>query len=240
MAHIILTGATGCAGAAVLQYALNTSSISRISILSRRPVKLAENQPKANVIIHQDFEQYPKEVLEQLQGATGCRWAQGISSVGISEADYKKITISFPTAAAEAFSTVSDKLNFVYFSGEGADMEGNARRMYGRIKGECEKQLLELGEKSPSLHVYAVRPGVINPRGKYLQERKPTLHDRLSTGIGGIFEMAWKKMVIPTDKLAKACTDLAIGDGEPIAAGEGVEADGRLLRNTALRRLAGM
>ena len=58
--------------------------------------------------------------------------------------------------------------------------------------------------------------------------------------LGAVFERTWKGFVIPTEKLAKACVDLATGDGKPIPAGQGVELDGRLLRNTALRRLAGM
>lgn len=240
MAHIILTGATGTAGAAVLSYALNSPSISRVSVLSRRPVKLAENEPKANVIIHKDFESYPQDLLDQLKGATGCVWAQGISSRGMTEADYTKITVDYPLAAARAFSTLGDSMNFVYMSGEGADMDGKASMMFGRIKGRAEKTLLELQAEYPSLHVYNIRPAAINPQGNYLQERKPTLQDRLSTGLGGIFEMVWKSFVIPTPKLAKVCIDLSISDGKAIPSGDGVEADGRLLRNTALRRLAGM
>jgi uncharacterized protein YbjT (DUF2867 family) len=113
MAHIILSGATGTAGAAVLDCALKSPAISRVSVLSRRPVKLAENQPKANVIIHKDFESYPKEVLDQLQGATGCVWAQGISSRGMQEREYEKITLDYPVAAAKAFAGLGPKMNFV-------------------------------------------------------------------------------------------------------------------------------
>lgn len=76
MAHIIITGATGQAGSAVLAYALSSPAISRVSVLSRRPVKLAEGNPKATVLIHKDFEQYPAEVLEHLKDARGCIWAQ--------------------------------------------------------------------------------------------------------------------------------------------------------------------
>ena len=158
----------------------------------------------------------------------------------MTEADYTKIAVDYPLAAAKAFSKLGDNMNFVYMSGEGADMNGKASMMFGRVKGHAEKTLLELQTEYPSLHVYNIRPAAINPEGNYLQERKPTLQDRLSTGLGGIFEKVWKSFVIPTPKLAKACIDLAISDGTPIPPGVGVEADGRLLRNTALRRLAGM
>lgn len=240
MAHIVLTGATGLAGSAVLSYALNSPAIARVSVLSRRPVKLAENQPKANVIIHGDFEDYPQELLDQLKGATGCIWAQGITSRGMSEAAYSKITVDYPVAAAKAFSTLGDAMNFVYMSGEGAQTSEKSSMMFGRVKGRAENALLALQESYPSLHVYNVRPATINPEGNYLADRKPSLQDRTATGLGAVFERIWKSFVIPTEKLAKACVDLALGDGKPIPAGEGVETEGRLLRNSALRRLAGM
>ncbi|CAJ2501052.1 Uu.00g039050.m01.CDS01 [Anthostomella pinea] len=242
MAHIILTGATGQAGSAVLAYALSSPAVSRVSLLSRRPVKLAESSPKANVIIHSDFSSYPEAILDQLRGATACIWAQGISSQGMSEDEYTRITLDYPVAAAKAFAGLAERMNFVYFSGEGGDMEEKASTMFGRIKGRAESRLLALQKDGeyPSLRVYNIRPAIINPQGNYLAERSVTLHDRASTWVGGLASVVWKSFVIPSDKLAKACTDLAVGDGEAVPAGEGVEADGRLLRNTALRRLAGL
>jgi hypothetical protein len=125
-------------------------------------------------------------------------------------------------------------------SGEGADMEEKSSLLFGKVKGRAEKAMLALGNEHESLHVYNIRPAAINPQGNYLQERAPTLQDRASTCLGGLFELVWKSFVIPTPRLAQVCIDLATGDGKPIPAGEGVEADGRLLRNTALRRLSGM
>jgi len=79
--HLILTGATGLVGAGVLDAMIKSQGISKISILSRRPVKMAEDakDPRINVIIHKDFETYDNNVLEQLKGATGVVWALGIS-----------------------------------------------------------------------------------------------------------------------------------------------------------------
>ena len=77
--HLILTGATGLVGSAVLHYMINTSSVTTVSILSRRPVPQADGHKKVKVIIHKDFNAYPGEVLERLRGAEGCVWAQGIS-----------------------------------------------------------------------------------------------------------------------------------------------------------------
>lgn len=77
--HLILTGATGLVGSAVLSHMLSLppGQIDRISILTRRPVPMAEGHQHVNVIIHNDFSNYPQELLEQLKGADGCVWAIG-------------------------------------------------------------------------------------------------------------------------------------------------------------------
>lgn len=83
--HLILTGATGLVGSACLHQMLVNESVTRVSILSRRPVPMAEGHAKVNVILHTDFKQYPDEVLERVKGATGCVWALGVSSNDVSK-----------------------------------------------------------------------------------------------------------------------------------------------------------
>lgn len=82
--HLILTGATGLVGSSVLDAMLKSKEITKISILSRRPVPLAEKSPKVNTIIHKDFTNYESQVLEQLQGANGVVWALGISQLKVT------------------------------------------------------------------------------------------------------------------------------------------------------------
>ena len=83
--HLILTGATGLVGASVLHNMLAQESISRISILSRRPVAMAEGHEKAKVVIHKDYKTYGKALLEELKDAQGCVWAQGVSQNAVSK-----------------------------------------------------------------------------------------------------------------------------------------------------------
>lgn len=77
--HLILTGATGLVGSACLQALLTNQAVTAITILSRRPVPMAEGNEKVNVIIHDDFSTYPEGLLEKLKGAEGCVWALGVS-----------------------------------------------------------------------------------------------------------------------------------------------------------------
>jgi len=83
--HLILTGATGLVGTACLHQMLTNNAITHVSILSQRAVPMAEGNSKANVIIHNDFNQYPAEVMKKLEGATGCVWALGVSANDVSK-----------------------------------------------------------------------------------------------------------------------------------------------------------
>lgn len=83
--HLVLTGATGLVGAAVLENMLAQESISRISILSRRPVQMAEGHEKVKVIIHKDYKNYDQALLDQLKDAQGCVWSLGVSQNAVNK-----------------------------------------------------------------------------------------------------------------------------------------------------------
>lgn len=85
--HLILTGATGLVGSGVLDAMLKMKDVTKISILSRRPVPMADDakDPRVNVIINKDFEKYDPTLLSQLSGATGCVWALGISQTQVDK-----------------------------------------------------------------------------------------------------------------------------------------------------------
>lgn len=84
--HLILTGATGLVGSAALNAMINMPEVSGISVLSRRPVKMAEDakDPRINIILHHDFTKYGAEVLAQLKGASGLVWALGTGQNAVS------------------------------------------------------------------------------------------------------------------------------------------------------------
>lgn len=240
--HIILTGATGTCGSAVLRYCLSEPKITRISVLSRRPVAQAEGQEKVYVILHENFAEYPTRVLEQLKGATACIWALGISQTLVTKEEYVKITYDYPLAAVRAFSNLaSSSFNFVYVSGEGADQTERSSQIFAKTKGKTERELLELALNIPHMNIYAARPGFIDPQGKNLRQDREKLHKRVfSSSMGVLLGNFVKSLHIGTMPLAKALTILATGDGRPLPEQEGVEYDGRVVRNTYLRKLGGM
>lgn len=85
--HLILTGATGHVGCTVLDAMIKAKDVSKITILSRRPVQAAEdaNNPRINVIVHEDFMKYDDALLEQLREADGVVWALGASLAAVGQ-----------------------------------------------------------------------------------------------------------------------------------------------------------
>lgn len=87
--HVILTGATGLIGSGVLAQMLahmkSGGPITRVSILSRSPVPMAEGKANVVVIRHADFKNYPPEVLKELSGAEACIWALGVSQTQVGK-----------------------------------------------------------------------------------------------------------------------------------------------------------
>lgn len=248
MVHIILTGATGLVGSAVLSSLLASPTISRVSILSRRPVSAAEGHDKAEVILLSDFSSYPPPILDQLRGAKGCIWAMGKGSVGMNESDYTRLTHDWPLAAAKslAASKIKDQsspgFNFVYISGEGADTSGATRSMFGRVKGRTEVDLLETADNTSSaLAVYNLRPaGVDGSNSQSSADRARTWQEIAIGCLYPALKILAPQYHTPVDSLADVAVKIAQGDGKPVPAGEGVEAGGWTLRNTAIRRLAGL
>jgi nucleoside-diphosphate-sugar epimerase len=75
--HIIITGATGTIGMAILDVLLNDRQVTKVSILTRSPVVQAWGHDKADVIHVKDFGTWSPELLNRLGDAQGCIWALG-------------------------------------------------------------------------------------------------------------------------------------------------------------------
>ncbi|KAI8821014.1 uncharacterized protein EV422DRAFT_49467 [Fimicolochytrium jonesii] len=240
--HIILTGASGNVGFPILRRCLVTPSITRVSILSRRPFPLPTgpgvDATKANLILHDDFDRYTPECIATLAGARACIFALGVSQNDVGKEEYVRITHDYPLAAAKAFAKLNGEKPFIftYISGEGADMDERAWTLFGNVKGRAEKALLALPASAPdlaALRVYNVRPGMVVGTHRPISFGKRVAFNALAP----ILNLALPSMVSPAEQLAKSVVDVALGDGEPLPAGVGIEAGGRLVRSSAIRYL---
>ncbi|KAI8918452.1 hypothetical protein DFJ77DRAFT_428518 [Powellomyces hirtus] len=247
--HIILTGATGNVGMPVLQRILATPSITRVSILSRRPFTLPTSNEmggptpgpfdasKADIVVHEDYTSYPDSLRAQLRGARGCIWAQGVSQTDVDKDTYTRITYDYPLAAARAFAglnTDTKPFVFVHVSGEGADPTEKSFMLFGKVKGRAEKDLLALPESAPELaplRIFNVRPGYVDP-----SRTQQFYKTAMNAALAPVMRVLAPSMVSPVGELSKVLVDLATGDGTALE-GSGIEAAGRTVRSSAIRRL---
>ncbi|KAH7146216.1 hypothetical protein EDB81DRAFT_794685 [Dactylonectria macrodidyma] len=253
--HLILTGATGLVGTSVLDAMLKMEDLTKISILSRRPVPMAEraNDPRVNVIIHNDFAKYDPEVLSKLQGANGAIWALGVSQTQVSKEDFVTITKDYPLAAAEAFANLApadEPFRFIYISAGGATQTPGAfSPYYGGIKGETETLLSELRVVYPRLQTESFRAGFVDasqhPDIKPYIPDPPLLYRAMMPFVAPPIRLAFKWMLSPTESLGRFLAEIAMGkyDTQLKAGSKGITTlNGglRILENETFRRLAGL
>ncbi|KAI0892035.1 putative nucleoside-diphosphate-sugar epimerase [Annulohypoxylon nitens] len=250
--HVILTGATGLVGSGVLDAMIKMKNINKISILSRRPVKMAEDakDPRINVIIHKDFENYDSELLNQLKGATGCVWALGISQTQVGKEEYVKITKDYALAASKAFQTLASEqepFNFVYVSGNGATTQpGRFSAIFARVKGETELALAEMRKANPFYHASSVRPAFIDAaRHDAIKPYIPTQPFAIrATGatLGPAIRCGLPSFWSPTAELGQFLTEMAMGRYKDQFKASDIQMEGEfpILENSAFRRMAGL
>ncbi|HXJ93519.1 MAG TPA: NAD(P)H-binding protein [Terriglobia bacterium] len=154
--NILLFGATGMVGQGVLRECLADPEVQSAQAVGRSATGALH--PKLREIVHQDLFHY--ETLEgQLTGFDACFFCLGISSTGMKEEDYERVTFGITMAAAEVLSRLNRQMTFVYVSGAGTDSSERGRTMWARVKGKTENALLRL----PFAAAYMFRPGIIQP-----------------------------------------------------------------------------
>jgi uncharacterized protein YbjT (DUF2867 family) len=152
----ILFGATGMVGAGVLHVILHHDDVESVLVIGRRPCGV--KHPKLTELLHNDFFNY-SAIEEQLRGFNACYFCLGVSSVGMNEKDYTRITYDLTMSAATVLSRLNPGMTFCYVSGLGTDSTEQGRVMWARVKGRTENALLKLPFKA----AYMFRPGFIRP-----------------------------------------------------------------------------
>ena len=97
-------------------------------------------------------------VAERLAGFDACFFCVGVSSAGMPQDRYRRLTFDLTTAVAWVVAEASPGATFVYVSGAGTDGTGRSRMAWARVKGETENALQEL-----PVRPWFFRPGYIQP-----------------------------------------------------------------------------
>ena len=152
----IITGSTGMVGEGVLLECIQHPDVESILLINRRPCGLTH--PKIKEIIHTDFfDLLPVE--SRLSGYNACFFCAGVSSVGMKEPEYTRITYDLTVKFAQTLSKLNPDMTFCYVSGAGTDSSEKGRMMWARVKGKTENDLMKLQVKN----VFSFRPAFMNP-----------------------------------------------------------------------------
>ena len=152
----IIFGATGMVGEGVLHQALGHPDVDAVLAINRRPGKVVH--PKLTELNHDDFYDY-SGIEKQLAGYNACFFCLGVSSVGMNEKDYTRVTYDLTMQAATTLSRLDPDMTFCYVSGAGTDSSEKGGIMWARVKGRTENHLAKLPFKA----VYLFRPAFIKP-----------------------------------------------------------------------------
>lgn len=153
---VMIFGATGMVGQGVLRECLLAPDVELVQTVGRSAT--GSTDAKLGEVVHADFLDFGP-IEEQLRGFDACFFCLGVSSLGMNEADYTRITYDYTMAAARVLARVNPNMVFTYVTGAGTDSSERGRTMWARVKGRTENELQRLGFKA----TYLFRPGAILP-----------------------------------------------------------------------------
>ena len=146
---VILFGATGMVGQGVLRECLRDDGVTGVLAVGRGST--GRTHPKLRELVRKDLFDFGAAGAD-LQGYDACFFCLGVSSAGMSEADYTHLTFDLTMGWAQALARINPAMTFVYVSGAGT----GGKAMWAQVKGRTEDALLAL---FPS--AYMVRLGAL-------------------------------------------------------------------------------
>ena len=154
--RVVLFGGSGMVGQAVLRECLLDPEVERVVSVVRRAT--GTQHPKLREVVHADFHDFTS-IAPQLTGLDACLFTLGVTSAGMSEQEYRRVTYDITMAAATMLLRLNPQLTFVFVSGAGTDSTERGRVMWARVKGAAENALLRM----PFKGAYMFRPAAIQP-----------------------------------------------------------------------------
>jgi uncharacterized protein YbjT (DUF2867 family) len=154
--NVVLFGASGMVGQGVLRECVLSPDVAKILVVGRKAS--GETRDKVEELVHADFEDF-SGVAGELTGYDACFWCLGVTSAGMTEAEYTRVTYTYTMAAARVLAEKNPTMTFVFVSGAGTDETEKSKTMWARVKGKAENGVATLPFKA----TYAFRPGFIQP-----------------------------------------------------------------------------
>lgn len=196
--NILIFGATGMVGQGVLRECLLAPDVERVVTIGRSVT--GNTHPKLYELVHKDMYDY-SGIESELKGFDACFFCLGVSSVGMKEPDYKRVTYDLTLAAATVLARLNPGMTFTYVTGAGTDSTERGSSMWARVKGATENALLRLPFKA----AYMFRPGVIQPLNG--ARSKTPLYNGIYVVIAPLLSLAyrlWPDRMTTTEQVGRA------------------------------------
>jgi uncharacterized protein YbjT (DUF2867 family) len=153
---VVLFGATGMVGQGVLRECLLDPEVESVLAIVRS--SSLPQHDKLREIVQHDLSDL-SAIGDRLAGFDACFFCLGLSSVGMKEEKYRRVTYELTVSVAKTLAKLNPTMTFIYVSGAGTDSTERERSMWARVKGRTENALLQMPFKA----VYLFRPAYIQP-----------------------------------------------------------------------------
>jgi len=198
--RVILFGATGMVGQGVLRECLRDDGVDDVLAIGRSPTD--RSHPKLRELVRQDLFDFSASGAE-LERYDACFFCLGVSSAGMSEAEYTRLTYDLTMGWARTLARINPAMTFVYVSGVGT----GGKAMWARVKGRTEAELLAL---FPS--AYMIRLSVLRAmHGEVSKTRWARIGYALFRPLLPLVRAIAPDAVITTEELGRAMLGAARG-----------------------------
>ncbi len=198
---VILFGATGMVGKSVLRQCLLDPQIGSVLAIGRAACGVSH--PKLRDLVRPDMFAFDVEPSE-LAGYDACFFCLGMSSVGVSEADYTRLTYDLTLGWARTLARANPDMRFLYVSGMGT----GGKSMWAQVKGRTESDLLALLPGAIMIRLAALRP----MHGEQSKAPGAGVLLKLAAPLWPLAQRFWPDSVITSEELGRAMIRAARGD----------------------------
>jgi uncharacterized protein YbjT (DUF2867 family) len=154
--NVVIFGASGMVGQGVLLECLRDADVEHVLVIGRSSA--GQQHAKLREVLVKDLFEVASYASE-LTGLDACFFCLGVSSAGMSEAAYRRLTYDLTVVIAQELAARNAALCFVFVSGASTDSTEQGRIMWARVKGAAENALLHMSFRS----AFMFRPGIIQP-----------------------------------------------------------------------------
>ncbi len=205
--RVIVFGASGMIGQGVVRECLRDASVERVLVVGRTATGIADG--KLEELVHGDMLDL-SPVADRLAGWDACFFCLGVSSAGMNEADYTRVTYDLTLAVAERLAKLNPQMVFIYVSGAGTDSSERGRSMWARVKGKTENAIAKLPFKA----TFMFRPGYVQPLDGITS--KTRMYRVIYAVVGWMFPL-WRalfpSLVTTTEEVGRAMIAMATRGG---------------------------